>query len=508
MSADLIEECAQYTNDPLGFVLWAFPWGEAGTELENEEGPEAWQARVLNQLGQGIISSDQAIRIARCSGHGIGKSALVSWVILWAIATFEDTKGIVTANTETQLKTKTWSELSRWFSRFIAKDCFDFTATRIAIKSRETEDQARWKIDMVPWNEKNPEAFAGLHNKGKRLLLIMDEASGIPDVIWDVAEGALTDANTQIIWLVFGNPTKASGRFRHCFPQGDNYHRWHGEAIDARTVRFTNKKQIAEWAEDWGEDHDFFRVKVRGVFPRIDTTSFIGFELAREASERDIEYDSSTIVLGVDVGRYGDDPSCIYPRKGRDARTHMPVFYFAEPTEYGTMGLVDKVVKVFNSLQATMVFVDDGGVGGGVVDRLRQLRIPVIGVDFSKKSDNFNPNDDTKYANKRAEIWGAMRNWLVKGAIVDKVPGVERGLIEELCSPMFGFNGKEEILLESKKDMRKLRNIKSTNAGDALALTFAYDVSLARRPGEEAEKPFVSPDYNPYSNERILAWAS
>lgn len=356
---------------------------------------------------------------------------------------------------------------------------------------------------MVAWNEKNPEAFAGLHNKGKRILLIMDEASGIHDIIWEVAEGALTDADTQIIWIVFGNPTKSTGRFRQCFHGGEYYHRWGGEAIDARSVRFTNKKQIEEWLEDYNEDSDFFRVKVRGVFPRIDSESFISFEVAKEAATRDIDYSGDTIVLGVDVGRFGDDPSVIYPRKGRDARTHMPRFYYG----MDTMTLASKVVQCFNDLRASIVFVDEGGVGGGVVDRLRQLKIPVIGIDFSRKSDNFDPNDGTRYANKRAEIWGSMRLWLAYGACVDKVPGVERGLVEELSGPMFGMNNREEILLESKRDMRKLRNIKSTNAGDALALTFAYDVTPVRH-NYEIDPPVITPDYNPYSDERMRAWAS
>jgi len=504
MSAELLEECATFTSDPVGFVLWAFPWGEEGSILANEKGPERWQREVLNRIGEGCVSAEQAIRIARCSGHGIGKSALVSWIILWAIATFEDTKGVITANTETQLKTKTWAELSKWFSLFIAKDCFDFTATRIAIKDRNAEEQGKWKIDMVPWNEKNPEAFAGLHNKGKRIILIMDEASGIHDIIWEVAEGALTDQDTQIIWLVFGNPTKASGRFRQCFAGGDFAHRWQSEAIDARSVRFTNKKQIDDWLEDYGEDHDFFRVKVRGMFPRVDSESFISYEYAKEAATRDLGFAGDNLVLGVDVGRFGDDPSVIYARRGRDARTHMPQFFYG----MDTMTFTDRVVKAYNALEASIVFVDEGGVGGGVLDRLRQLRVPCIGVDFGKKADNPDVNDGTKYANKRAEIWGRMRLWLATGGIVDKIPGIERGLVEELSSPMFGMNGKEEILLESKRDMRKLRNIKSTNAGDALAMTFAYDVSPRRRAGEPEEVAPRTPDYNPYAKERIEAWAS
>ena len=500
MSVELLEELATFSKDPYGFVLWAFPWGEEGSELEHDKGPEPWQKDVLDEVARGLVTVTEAIRIARCSGHGIGKSALVSWLILWAFSTFEDTKGVVTANTETQLKTKTWSELARWFNRFIAKELFDFTATRLTISTNDADAIARWKIDMVAWNEKNPEAFAGLHNKGKRILLIMDEASSIHDDIWGVAEGALTDSNTEIIWAVFGNPTRSTGRFRQCFPGGEFYHRWHGQAVDARTVSFTNKKQHKDWEEDYGEDSDFFRIKVRGVFPRIDATSFISYEAAREAAEREITYDSDTIILGVDVGRFGDDPSCIYPRKGRDARTHFPRFYF----NIDTMALAQRVVQCYNELHASIVFVDEGGVGGGVVDRLRQLRIPVVGVDFSKKSDNYNPNDGSRYANKRAEIWGAMRHWLTTGAIVDKVPGLPRGIVEELAAPMYSLDNKEAILLESKKDMKKLRNITSTNGGDALALTFAYDVTPRNR-SDETEQPTITPDYNPYSPERLQA---
>src|SRR3990172_8800608 len=215
---ELIEELASFSSDPFGFVLFAFPWQEPGTELEFKTGPEEWQVVVLQDLGAGVISFSEAIQIARTSGHGIGKSALVSWIILWAISTYEDTKGVITANTENQLKTKTWVELAKWYRLFIARDFFQMTAT--AIFSRDPEHERTWRIDMVPWSERNTEAFAGLHNKGRRIVLIMDEASAIPDVIWETSEGALTDADTQIIWCAFGNPTRNSGRFKECFAGG------------------------------------------------------------------------------------------------------------------------------------------------------------------------------------------------------------------------------------------------------------------------------------------------
>lgn len=495
MNVELVEELATYSSDPYGFVLFAFPWGEPG-ELENAT-IEPWQEELLQDLGNEVIDFQTALRIARTSGHGIGKSALVSWLILWAMSTFEDTVGVVTANTETQLKTKTWVQLAKWYRLFIGRELFKMTAT--ALFSVDPDHERTWRMDMVPWSERNTEAFAGLHNQGKRILLVFDEASSIPDLIWEVAEGALTDRNTQIIWAAFGNPTKNSGRFRECFSGGKFAHRWSTARIDSREVSFTDKSLIQQWIEDYGEDSDFVRIRVRGIFPRIDAESFISYEMAKEAASRELEPQYGfPVVLGVDVGRFGDDPSVIYPRKGRDARSSPPEVY----PGIDTMALVKKVVQAVSRYGATLVFVDEGGVGAGVVDRLRQLQIPVYGVDFGSKADS---GLGTKYANKRAEIWGELRDWLPGGAVVETVVGLEVSLVEELTAPTYGLNAREEILLESKKDMRR-RGVASPNVADALACTFAMPMlepDFADPPYEE-EGPTIAPDYNPYDLERVL----
>lgn len=496
MNDEFIESLATFSSDPLGFVLWAFPWGEPG-ELEKFRGPEPWQVELLNDLGRGVLTLDGAIRLARTSGHGIGKSACVAWLILWAMSTYEDCVGVVTANTETQLKTKTWVQLAKWYRMCLTRDMFKMTAT--ALFSNDPEHERTWRMDMVPWSERNTEAFAGLHNQGKRILLVFDEASAIPDLIWEVAEGALTDRDTQIIWCAFGNPTKNKGRFRDCFAGGKFAHRWQSRAIDSREVSITDLNQIAEWIKDYGEDHDFVRVRVRGIFPRVDAESFISFAAASEATVRDIIPQGGPLVLGVDVGRFGDDPSVIYPRKGRDARSWPPEILYAADT----MTTASRVAATFLRLKATVVFVDAGGVGGGVVDRLRQLRIPVIEVDFGSGADGTNADDGTRYANKRAEIWGAMRNWLATGAIGNFSTGDKLTLVDELVGPNFGLNSAEAIQLESKKEMRK-RGVASPNVADALACTFAQPVFIPSAEAPE-EKPYVAEDYDPYSKERMYA---
>ena len=321
MNDDLLAWLAECRDDPLAFVLGAFPWGEPGP-LEAYSGPSAWQVQILSDIRDGLLTSVEAILIARASGHGIGKSALVAWIVLWAMTTFPDTRGVVTANTETQLKTKTWAELGKWFNMFIGNESFVLTAT--ALMSKDPTRERTWRIDQVTWSDKNTEAFAGLHNKGKRILLVMDEASAIPDIIWETAEGALTNANTQIMWLAFGNPTRNSGRFRECFDSGRFAKYWNAAKIDSRSVggSITNTKQIERWIDTYGIDSDFVRIRVLGEFPRAGEMEFISAADVDAAMSREVTsalYDP--LALGCDVARYGANESVIAYRKGRDART-------------------------------------------------------------------------------------------------------------------------------------------------------------------------------------------
>ena len=494
---ELVEEIARCSSDPLRFVMFAFPWGSG--ELSEHEGPDDWQRGILTEirdkLKSGAINATQAIQLAVASGHGIGKSALVSWLILWALSTFEDTRGVVTANTDAQLRTKTWAELAKWHRRCICAHWFEFTAT--ALYARDAQHSKTWRIDMVPWSERNTEAFAGLHNQGKRVLLVFDEASAIPDIIWETAEGALTDKDTQIIWAVFGNPTRNSGRFRQCF--GSFKHRWVTRQIDSRSARMTNKDQLNQWVADYGEDSDFVRVRVRGVFPRAGTTQFIGSDIVEAASTREAHagiYDP--LVLGVDVARFGDDESVIYIRKGRDGRTHVPLKFRG----LDNMQLAARVVEQYEFYRADAIFVDGGGTGSGVVDRLRQLRVPVIEVQFGSSPDRSNPGQEAiVYMNKAAEMWGVMRSWLETGGAIPD----DNDLKAQLESREYGFgmkDGRDAIMLEKKSDMKK-RGLASPDIADALALTFAYPVQANQNAGRAAAftTPMVVHDYNPFNSD-------
>ena len=244
----LIEGIRRCKGDPLLFVRFAFGWGEG--ELAGYTGPDSWQSDILKSIRDGL-TPDHALRIAVASGHGVGKSALISWIILYCLCTMVDCRGVVTANTATQLASKTWAELAKWYRLCLCRHWFVLTAT--AIYSSDPAHELTWRADAIPWSAARPTAFAGLHNQGRRVLVLYDEASAIDGCIWETTEGALTDAKTEILWVVCGNPTSATGKFRECF--GRQRHRWLTKQIDSsERLRSATKSKSQQWVADYGED--------------------------------------------------------------------------------------------------------------------------------------------------------------------------------------------------------------------------------------------------------------
>ena len=500
MIEDLHEWLAEVSGDPLAFVMGAFPWRKPGTVLENSDGPEDWARDLMNRIRDGIIDTNTAIQEAIASGHGIAKSATVSHLVLWAFCTAPDTRGVVTANTETQLKTKTWAELGKWFNlAFFTRDHFTLTAT--GLFSKDPDRERTWRIDMIPWSEKNPAAFAGLHNKGKRLLLVFDEASEIPDIIWETAEGALTDADTEIIWLAFGNPTRNSGRFRECFPGGKFERQWHHLQIDSRTVRITNKKRLQNWIDAYGLDSDFVRVRVLGQFPRKGLMEFFSATEIDEAMTREVTVErTDPLALGVDVARYGMNSSVLFARKGRDARTIDRQRYHG----LNTVELTDRIVAFQDQYRADGIMVDGGGVGGGVVDNIRNRRLYCYEVQFGGKDVIYNQATITgeRYANNRAAMYGACRAWL-RGGCLPNDPELRR----QMLAIRYTYNNKDEIILERKEDL-----VDEDGQGialddiDALCLTFAHPlIPNVSAGGDYPHKSEVVSEWDPYAEERMAS---
>ena len=511
-------DLAGYVFDPYGWVLYAFPWGKG--ELAGFDGPDTWQREQLEAIGAKLrgagphtaISASRPpagearaapeagldsppahprggsqfpspgaiIREATASGHGIGKSALVAWLVLWAISTFEDTKGVVTANTETQLKTKTWSELAKWFRLFLyGREMFEFTAT--AIYSKAPEHEKTWRIDQVPWNVRNTEAFAGLHNKGKRILLIFDEASAIPDLVWEVSEGALTDEGTQIIWCVFGNPTRNTGRFKECFT-GKLRHRWNARQIDSRTCALTNKPLIRQWADDYGEDSDFFKVRVRGMFPSMSAKQFISVTDVDAAYGRHLrpdQYSFAPKILVCDPAWEGDDELVIALRQGLAFSVLRTM-----PKNDNDIQVANIIANLEDSEGADAVFID-AGYGTGIVSAGRTLGRNWQLVWFAGESA------DPGCLNKRAEMWKLMRDWLKAGGAIPS----DTVLYNDLIGPETVARVDGKIQLEAKAHMKE-RGLRSPNRADALAISFAFPVS--KLSGRKVSPAMCVTEYDPF----------
>lgn len=458
MTDELIKALGSVSKDPLAFVYFAFPWGKKDTPLEHMEGPDEWQIDLLKDIRDGLKTIDEVIRVAVASGHGIGKSALVAWLILFAISTFENTKGVVTSNTDTQLKSKTWAELAKWYHMFIAKELFVYTAT--ALFSANKKYEKTWRIDAIPWSEHNPEAFAGLHNQGRRILVVFDEASAIADPIWDVVEGAMTDAGTEIMWVCFGNPTRNSGRFRECFRRYK--HRWRTRQIDSRTVKISNKKLIEEWVNDYGEDSDFVKVRVRGVFPSASDLQFISTELADAGRGKSIHpqsYNFAPIVIGVDPAWTGSDSLEIVMRQGLASKLLRSI-----PKNDDDFAIASLIAQFEDEYHAAAVVIDQG-YGTGIYSAGKQLGRKWHLVSFAEASP------DKGYLNMRAYGWGMMKEWLKEGGVYTD----DQSLYDDLIGPEAEVTLKGQIKLESKESMKK-RGLPSPNKGDALALTFMINV--------------------------------
>lgn len=474
-----VEFLAQFAYDPYKFVIAAFPWGEPGP-LEHMK-PQQWQKEILDEIRDGFKTPNQAIREAVASGHGIGKSALVSWIILWAMATHEDTRGVVTANTDGQLKSKTWAELATWYQRFILPEMFVFTAT--SIFANQPGHERTWRIDAIPWSERNTEAFAGLHNHGKRILVIFDEASAIIDKIWEVTDGAMSDADTEKIWVAFGNPTRTNGRFFDCFHKFRN--QWKTRQIDSRTVAITDKDELNKWAETWGEDSDFFKVRVRGEFPSASEAQFISSAIVEQAVQRVPKpevYKRLPVIIGVDPAWTGTDTLEIVMRQGPFYKHLLSMA--KNDNDVHTAGLLAKLEDEYS---ASAVFID-AGFGTGIYSAGQAMGRSWRLVSFAGK-----PLKD-QYANKRAEMWAELKEWLKEDGMIED----DQQLKDDLTGPEAFINLRGKLQLESKDDMKR-RGLPSPNKGDALALTFAYPVAIPNPLDYPGSKTMCNTEYDPFA---------
>jgi len=466
-------------DDPEAFVLFAFPWGQPNTPLAKFSGPRTWQRKVLREIAEHIKKNKgqlqmDTLREAVASGRGIGKSALVSWLILWMLTTRIGSTVIVSANSEAQLRSVTWGELTKWTAMIINSHWWEVSATKLMpakwvceLVERDLKKGTRyWAAEGKLWSEENPDSYAGVHNHDG-MMLIFDEASGIPDAIWSVGAGFFTENILDRYWFAFSNPRRNQGYFFECFNAKRAF--WSTTQVDARTVEDTDKQVYEQIIAEYGEDSAQAKVEVYGEFPSEGDDQFIGPALVDEAMRREQYKDiTAPLIMGIDPARGGLDSTVIVLRRGRDI-VAIKRFHGED-----TMMIVGRVIDLIEEFKPTMVVMDEGGLGYGILDRLNEQRYKVKGVNFGWKAKN-----SIMWGNKRAEMWGAMKDWLRTAALP-----ADKQLKADLTGPLKKPNSSGTVFLEGKKEMRA-RGLASPDAADALAVTFAYPV--AHRETKEAQ---------------------
>jgi hypothetical protein len=458
-------------DNPLAFVMFAFPWGQPGTPLEHFKGPRKWQREVLQTIADHIKANNgkvdyDTLRHAVSSGRGIGKSALVSWITIWMLTTRIGSTTIISANSESQLRSVTWAEITKWLATAINSHWFEVSATRLMpakwlteLVERDLKKGTRyWGVEGRLWSAENPDAYAGVHNFDG-VLVVFDEASGIDDSIWAVTSGFFTENTPNRFWMAFSNPRRNTGYFYEAFNSKREF--WTTKVVDARTVEGTDKQVYQQIIDEYGADSSQAHVEVYGQFPSEGDDQFISASLVDEAMKRPKYQDQSApIVIGVDPARFGADATVIAIRQGRD------IIAIQRHRGDDTMTVVGHVIEAIEEYKPALVVIDEGGLGAGIVDRLKEQRYKVKGINFGNKSTN-----PIMYGNKRAEMWGKMKDWLKTASIP-----LDRFLKTDLISPMMKPDSKGTIFLESKKDM-KARGLASPDAADAICVTFAFPVA-------------------------------
>jgi hypothetical protein len=482
IETQLREDIASFQHDPAGFVFYAFPWGEPGP-LQHKK-PRRWFLKLCERISaklraNGARTADGAwevVQEAVASGHGIGKSAGMAQLILWAMSTFEKTRGVITANTFTQLTTKTWPELLKWHGMSINRHWFTATATSLY----HVSDEKGWRVDAIPWSAHNTEAFAGLHNEGRRILIGMDEASGIADAVWETTEGALTDDKTEILWIAMGNPTRARGRFRDCFTK--QRHLWGTANVDSRTVEGVNLDRIEKWRRLYGEQSQFFNVRVRGQFVEADANQLIALEWIAEARARGAAPipdmgERPRLRVTVDVADGGEDDTVITVVRHHGPLKHvLKMLKFSFAPSVAPIESAEAAERLFHAWGGNAeldddIVVDALGVGAGTAGTLMKRDMPVIAYKGGESASSGN------YRNRRVQSYIGLRNDFRDGLIaLDAAMFDDDEQWEEFEAQLCSVQSKPGVEkledLVTKEEMRRA-GIKSPDHADSLAMQYA-----------------------------------
>ena len=441
-----------FVTGVLGIVPFGAPNPDGQPQLEK------WQDTFLREF---MSSPRHSVR----SGHSVGKGATIAWLILWFVLTRKDAKGVLTAVSQDQLKDNNWPELRKWAMRLPGELREQVQIDEERIYNRASPELAF--ITRRTASKSSPEALQGIH--AKSVLIIADEASGIDDIVFEIAAGSL--ATEGAIACLFSNPTRSDGFFFDTHHKlRDRWKCWH---VDCRDVPRA-QAHIDDVIAAYGQNSNRFRVRVSGDFPTASDETVIPLELVLSAKGRDVETTKFVPVWGVDIARHGDDRCALAKRRGNTLLE--PVMWWSGVDLTVSAG---KIRRMWEDCplddRPSEILIDSIGLGAGVLDMLSEAGLPVRGVNVAET-----PSASDQYARLRDELWFKGREWF-HGRDV-KIANDE-ALIAELTAPTYDFTSNGKIVVEAKKDMKK-RGLRSPDLADAFLLTFAggLDRAIERKP--------------------------
>jgi len=416
--------------------------------------PEEWQKKAL----YAVRDND---RVAIRSGHGIGKTAFLSWLILWWVLTRSPSRIACTANTSSQLSDILWAEVAKWHRCMPdgLKELIEVTSAKVELTGQDSFAVARTA------RRETPEALQGFHSPN--MLFLVDEASGVDNIIFEVGEGAMSTEGAKTVMT--GNPTRTSGYFYEAFNKmKDSFFTMKVSSQDSTQV---GPKFIEDMKVKYGEDSNIYRVRVLGEWPEADDDVVIPLHLLQSAADRDqVAADTTPVVWGLDVARFGTDKSALCKRKGN---------VVTEPIKsWRNKDLMEMCGIILNEYETTTwsdrpveILIDSIGLGAGVVDRLTELDLPVRGINVAESASM-----GERYGRLRDELWFLGKEWFEARDCT--IPEQEE-LIDDLSKPRFSFLSNGKLKVEGKDEMKR-RGLNSPDLADAFCLTFASRASIAK----------------------------
>ena len=488
--SEILTQVLSFRNDPYGFVMWMYPCGQPGTPFERLTGPRQWQVEELKLIGEHTRNQEAALaaglpvamwRSAYSSGRGPGKSALGGMLAHWNISTHLGAMTIVVANSETQLRTTTFPEYSKWFTAGVNAHWFDIEGMKISVdpwladlvRDRKI-DPEKWVVKGKTWTAENPSGYVGEHND-HGLLSLFDEASGIDATIWDRNEGFYTEVNPYRYWVATSQMRNRQGRFFDLFNDRQLGAGWRTRTLSTRGMPGVDQAVVEDQIKRYGEDSDYVRVEIHGLPPRTSEDQFIPWNVVKEAQQNDLPRDwGEPLILGIDPAPRGKTAWRF--RQGRNARDCCGAATKGSWLGADNVEIAENIIKLDQKYQPDDICIDFG-MGTGVIDVLKRRR--THGRVHTVKFGDTPVDKKSEWATHAIELWARVREWL-PGGMIEKDDGEKGTLSQQLTDRGWRYSGREDgkKILETKDDMQR-RGVKSPDDADALAITF--EVNPPRR---------------------------